>query len=158
MRVLMWFSIGFAAACAIGAYLISGVWLLILSAVCFLAAVAFGVLGSKQEKLKIPAVILIGCIAGFLWFWGFDHFYIQPLRQYDNQRVTADVVLTDYPVETAYGMSAPGKVSVDGKSYRTRVYFNERRALDPGDRLEGTFLFKLEKRRRENYEFNCCRR
>ena len=70
MRKLMLFAIGFAAACAVGMYLLSGAWLLLLGLFCLVGAVAAFTIQTKPAK--ITAVLLLGGVIGFSWLWGYD--------------------------------------------------------------------------------------
>ena len=63
MRKLMWFTIGFTAACAVSVYLLTGFWLLIIGLFCLVAGIAVWFL--KGEKGRITAVVLLGCVAAF---------------------------------------------------------------------------------------------
>ena len=67
----------------------------------------------------------------------YDAFYLSQLRQLDCQKVSAEVTVTDYSYETDYGISVDGRIKLDGKSYRIRVYTNGPVKLSPGDQLTG---------------------
>ena len=55
MRKLMWFTIGFTAACAAGVYLLSGAWYLLIGLFCLVGAFVGGV---KDKPGFIRKVIL----------------------------------------------------------------------------------------------------
>ena len=93
MRRLMWFAIGFAAACAVGGYLVSGSWLLLLALFCLGAVISLFFV--KGEYVRIARLAAIGCLAGFLWFWVFDLTYLAPAREYDAQTVDTSVTIVD---------------------------------------------------------------
>ena len=65
MRVLMLFAIGFAATCVLAAYLLTGPWLLLLALVCLASVIPLFLL--KKRPCRMAAVILLGCLVGFLW-------------------------------------------------------------------------------------------
>ena len=141
MRYLMWFSIGFAAACALGVYLISGIWIGILCVFAFVAGVAL--LFLKSKKGKISAIVLLGLAVGLIWLWGFDAFYLQAAKQFDGETVTASVIVSDYSYETAYGVAADGEMSLEEKRFNVRVYVTGEGGLSLGDEIVGDFRLRL---------------
>lgn len=137
MRWLMWFTIGFAAACGLGVYLVLGGWLLLLAVLC---AIAFGVLLSVHTTLaKRVATVVLGCVIGFLWLWCFDLLYLLPVRQMDGRAVELDIAVTEYSRPSEYGITAEGRVDINGKTYPVQFYVNEDISLAPGDRVTGGF-------------------
>ena len=133
MRKLMWFSIGFAAACVAGAYLLSGMWLLVLVLVCVAAvSTLFAVKGNK-----IAVVLLLGCAAGLFRFWIYDITYLNIARNNDGKTVYAEVEITDYSYETDYGVAADGRIELEGNTYKIRVYLSGFNPLSPGDLVQG---------------------
>ncbi len=140
MRKLMWFSIGFAAACAIGAYLLSGYWLLVPTLLCF---VLFWITLCVPAICKTPGrYILFGCIVGLLWSRGYDSVYLTSARNYHGRVELLSIEVTDYSVPTESGLMADGKVELNGKSYKIRFYINQDIRLSPGDRIEGGFRLR----------------
>ncbi len=138
MRKLMWFTIGFAAACALGAYCTVGIWLAVIFAI-----LCIPLLFLNKQLLRIFGVICLGLSIGIAWFWGYQNLYIQPASQYDGERVCATVTVTDYSYETDYGVAADGEITLDGKDFRLRVYLTGEQALSPGDALTGSFRLRL---------------
>jgi len=55
VRKLMWFAIGFTAACAAGVYLLSGAWYLLIGLFCLIGAFIGGV---KDKAAFVRSVIL----------------------------------------------------------------------------------------------------
>ena len=141
MRYLMWFTIGFSAACYLGIYLVSGIWLALLCGFVLVAGITLFFL--KSKKGRISAVIALGMAVGLFWQWGFDEFYLQTAKQYDGETVTASVAISDYSYETTYGIAADGKISLDGKQYSVRVYVTGAGELAPGDKILGDFRLRL---------------
>ncbi len=140
MRRLMWFAIGFTAACAVGVYLASGIWLLILGGAAlaaFSAKCFFHTSISRQT-----ACVLLGCVIGLVWLWGFDHFYLKPVRQMDGQMELLSIEVSDYSRESEFGITAEGKIKLDGKTYSIQFYINKEITLAPGDRVEGGFRLR----------------
>lgn len=140
MRKLMWFTIGFTAACFVGAYLASGIWLLLLGVFCLAAFIML--LCIQRQYGKKTACALLGFLVGLVWLWCFDWLYLLPIRQMDGQGMLLDIEVTDYSIATDYGITAEGKTTLDGKQYSIQFYINEDRALAPGDRVEGGFRIR----------------
>ena len=138
MRVLMWFTIGFAVACAAGAYLSLGVWLGILA-----VAVATGLFFLKQKNARIAAVIMLGMAVGVLWFWGHDFLYLQSAKQYDGESLASEVTVCSNSWDTNYGVAADGEIEIEGKRFATRVYLRDTVPLSIGDRITDEFRIRL---------------
>ena len=134
----MWFTIGFAAACALAVYLGIGIW---VGLVTVLAAAYLLLL--KKPVANIIAVILIGVTAGAFWTTAYHHFYLDIARNYDGKTVQATAVVSDFSYETDYGVAADAETSLDGKSFRLRLYYPKKTPLKPGDRIEGAFRFRM---------------
>ena len=140
MRRLMWFAIGFTAACATGIYLIFGTWMLILGGV---ALVAFSVMYFLHTSISRQiACVLLGCIVGLAWLWGYDFLYLKPVRQMDGQTELLSIEVSDCSRESEFGITAEGKIKLDGKAYSIQFYINEEITLAPGDRVEGGFRLR----------------
>ena len=134
----MWFTIGFAAACAAGIYFGVGLW---LAPVC--AALGIACLFFKRKFTGIAAAIFIGLAIGTIWTWGYDAIYLKEARLNDGKTVEAVATVTDYSYETNYGVAADGTVKLEGKSYRIRLYTESKEPLQPGDIIEGKIRFRL---------------
>lgn len=137
MRKLMLFTIGFTISCAIGVYLISGFWLLLLGAICLTTMVVL--LFAKDLISRKIACILLGCVIGLIWLWGFDRLYLSTPRNLDGQTAELQISVSDYSTTTDYGISAEGKVKLSGKTYQLRFYINDDISLSPGDTVTGEF-------------------
>ena len=94
MRKLMWFAVGFTAACGAGVYLLSDNWHLLIGLFCLLGSIALLLLRTKPAK--ITAIILLGCVAGFTWTWGYETLYLSPARSFDGETVFLTITATDY--------------------------------------------------------------
>lgn len=140
MRKLMWFAIGFTAACAAGVYLVTGLWLLLLGG--FALAALIGVLCIKSARSRIIACLLIGCIVGLAWLFAFDKLYLQSARQRDEQTTFLQIEVTDFSRPTEKGVTAVGRTELDGKTYQIQFYLNEPAPLSPGDRVDGGFVLR----------------
>ena len=137
MRKLMWFAVGFAAACALGVYLLSGIWLCLCAAFCLLPAIALCFV--KTRHAKITAAVLFGCCVAFVWVFGFDALYLSSARKLDGQTLTLTFEASDYSYDTDYGIAVDGTVLLDGNTYQMKAYLSQKEALTPGDRVAGTF-------------------
>lgn len=138
MRILMWFTIGFAAACALSIYLGMGAWICVLTVIA--AALLFVL---KKPAAKVAAVILVGITVGMLWTAGYNHLYLNIAREFDGKKAVATATVTDYSYDTDYGVAVDGKTQLKGKTFRVRLYYPKFQNLEPGDRVEGEFRFRL---------------
>ena len=78
MRKLMWFGIGFAAACAAGIFLFAGFWMVVASVFCVIGGIAFCFV--KTHSGKRIAWMLFGCAVSFVWVWCFHSFYLKDAK------------------------------------------------------------------------------
>lgn len=135
----MWFTVGFTAACALGAYFFTGIGLLLLG-LCFLFAAAVAL--CFGPKGRIAAALLFGCVIGFLWQWGYDGFYLLSARNRDDQICAVSITASDYGYSQQFGEVVDGRVILDGKTYQVRTYLHDHYDVAPGDRIEGEFRLR----------------
>ncbi len=140
MRRLMWFTIGFAGACAVGIYLVSGWWLLLLGVFSLAAAIALGFLRSNAARITFWT--LIGCTVGLVWLYVFDLNYLAPARSSDGADKSLQITVSDYSYETDFGVAADGETRLAGKTYQVRVYLPGEEPLRPGDTVSGQFSLR----------------
>lgn len=140
MRKLMWFAIGFTAACAAGVYALGGQWLL-LAAIFSLLGVTSWFL--KTDNSRRAALVMLGCTIGFCWVFGFDSFYLKDVQCLDGKVVDLSIEATDYCYETSYGVAGDGKITVNDKEYSLRYYLSQQYNIQPGDRIAGEFRLRL---------------
>ncbi len=140
MRKLMWASIGFAGACAVGAYFAWGMWLIMLALFCL--AGLLGILLLKSKARKPAAFLFLGFLVGILWMWGFDGLYLSTAREYHGETIQAAVEVTDYSRISQGRTVADGKIHLEGKPYRVRLYLYRDAPLSPGDVVEGEFSLR----------------
>lgn len=135
MRKLLWFAVGFAASCAVGAYLLFDHILILIASVCL----GLGIAGCFAENLhiRIIAAVLIGVAMGSLWVWGYHAFYLQTAKSFDGKTVETTVEISDYSYETEFGIAADGRIKLEGKTYKIRLY-TVGESLSPGDRVTGS--------------------
>ena len=141
MRILMWFVMGFAAACAVGIYITAGQFFLILAGIFLLASIPLFVLRSPLPR--IAALILLGFCVGAGWVYAFDAIYLQPAKAFDSQKVTGTLTVSDYSYETDYGVAADARIYIQGRRYKVRVYLVEGESLIPGDTVTGNFSLRM---------------
>ena len=143
MRKLMWFSLGFALFCGIAAYGMNCAWLLPLAVTAVLSAVA-AVISLRNNRVIYPILaVLIGAVAGLLWFGAYDLVYLGPVSVLDGQEVTLSFTASDYSYETNFGTGVDAVAVIEGKPYQIRAYINEEAELAPGDGVEGTFRLRM---------------
>lgn len=142
MRKLVWFSIGFAAASFAGAILYGG-WLLLGAAVTFVLAGSLFCLRRKYEKCVLPLCIALGCTIGLMWFGLYDYLFVLIPRVADGQILSVTIEASNYSYETDYGSAVEGVVQLNGQEYRVKAYLNGKEQVTPGDKVTGTFRFRL---------------
>lgn len=143
MRKLMWLTLGFGAACAVGSYLLFGNVLVVLAVAALICAGAVWLLGKRWEKLMPGVAVCIGLAAGLLYFWCFDGYYLSPARELDGVTTQASIEITDYSFPSQYGICADGNARWQGRTYRIRLYVNDIDILNPGDIVTGSFRFRI---------------
>lgn len=143
MRKLMWFVIGFGAACAFCAYTwtCSG---LILAAVVFALLFAASLILQKwADQLKIAAAVFLGVGVGLAWFQGYWDQYLSHASALDGKVADVTVYCTDYGYRTDYGTAVEGFLYLDGKPCRAKFYVNGEVEMEPGDVLSGCFELRV---------------
>ena len=143
MRKLMWFTLGFGAACALCAYfwLAEGLWIAALAMTVLFVGCAF--LSRRIRWVRCIAAVCLGCAAAFLWFQFYASFYLSPAAELDGKIADTTAFCTDYSYETDYGTAVEGMLRLNGKPYRAKFYVNGRVEMEPGDVLTGPFEFRV---------------
>ena len=142
MRKLMWFTIGFTAVCAFCAYCYLD-WLLWIFAGAMLIGLILAVLCTKRSELAAIALIFLGIAIGSAWFWGYDALYLSAARSADGKILPVTVEITDYGYATDYGTAADGKIILNGKTFKVRVYLNGEYQLSPSDQVYSYYSFRF---------------
>lgn len=142
MRKLMWFTMGYGLACALGTYLVRGRGVLIGAVVCLVLLLA-GFRFREQPVCKRAGVLLLGSVVGCLAFFGYEMIVLRPIAALDGQIVPLSVRVTDYSWDTDYGSAADGVVALGGREYKIRFYLNEKAELGPGDVVETEARLRL---------------
>jgi len=141
MRRLMWFTIGFAAACAVAIWLIPDEWILP-------AALTLGLLGvvlsfcNRHTAYRVGQIALFGCALGLIWFFSFQTHYLDAAAQLDGKTQAMSLTIADYSYETGYGIGVDAATVVNDRTYRIRVYLDKDISLDPGDVITGDFRLR----------------
>lgn len=141
MRRLMWFSVGFAAACILCVYLLPQSWLLCSGiAVCALSLLLLFLL--RDKKCKWTGILCLGLGIGLGWYLLYDCVYLATARALDGVTLPVTVEAKDYSFETNYGVAVDGSLAVEGKRYTVRLYVNQKTPLSPGDTISGNYRFR----------------
>lgn len=137
MRKLMWFTIGFSAACAMGVNFLQNRWFIPLIILSLLLVPAT----RKKGLLKVTA-ILLGCALGFICYLLFQRYYLVPAIAMDGTNLETTVTATGYSYDTTYGVGVDGEFEEKGRTYRVRLYVNDALEIRPGDTITGTFQMR----------------
>lgn len=145
MRKLMWFTLGFGAACAWGAYFANQYAAVLLIAALLIASFA-AFFSRVRKKLRTVVLLFVGIVVGIGWFWAFSEARLALPRYLDGEKVTASILAKDFSRKTDYGYAVDGEIELNGKGYAVCVYLNEREeelSVSPGDLISGEFRFKV---------------
>ena len=143
MRKLMWFTMGFGAACAFCTYAWMTEGLIPVAAVFAAAALVLLLCGKRKTKLKAAAIICLGIALGLGWFHIYSSFYLSHVSELDGTEADVTARCTDYSYETDYGAAVEGFLYLDGKPYRGKFYINNNVQMEPGDVLQGRFKLRV---------------
>ena len=143
MRILLWLTVGFGAACALGIYLLP-LWLLLLCAGGLLAAAGLlFVFTRKYPALHLVQLAFLGFFLAAVWYGVYDARILAPVKAQDGNTIETVICVTDYSYETDYGIAAEGQLRLDGRVYRVKFYLNGTdRHLQPGDTVTGSFRLR----------------
>ena len=113
MRKLVWFSLGFGAACCLCAYVITGSSRVILAAAVGFLTLFAAIAGRKFALFRRIAAVLLGFAMGMGWFILYDGFYLNAAGTMDGKTANAVIRVSVYSYETAYGIGVDGTVQLD---------------------------------------------
>ncbi len=142
MRKLMWFAIGFGAACAVGAYLYPNE-LHIFAAASLILSVLLTFASRRLPMIRFLVIVILAFSLGSGWYLMYDSFVLSPARQLDSRSAAMDITATDYSTVTDYGCRVSGRIKVQDREYAVLVSLNDVLACKPGDILHGTFSFRF---------------
>ncbi len=143
MRRLMWFTIGFAAACGVGTTLLWTVSLTPLAVYAVICGLICFAIRRKGVAVYAFSMLLLGIGCGISWLAAYKSLYLAPLEKIDGESFSASVTITGYSEKTDYGCSVDALAFFDGKPYTLRVYQKGSQQLTPGTVLEASFKFRL---------------
>lgn len=138
MRKLMWFSIGFGAACGLWIYVLPENWMIPLCVFCFGATL----LGIPVKMIRRVSLTGFGLAVGLIWCMIYQQMYLAPALAVDGSQTEISITASGFSWETGYGSAVDGTVELHGKNYQIRVYLNDAVVLSPGDRVSGTFRMR----------------
>ena len=138
MRKLMWFALGFGAACALGVYLLP-VSILLWVGVPLAALAVIGMFLPIKSGGKIAVFLCLGLSIGLIWFSIFDNQYLAPARALDGKTVELALEAKDFSFDSNYGVTVDGEAELDGKTYQVRAYLHQKEAVTPGTVIFGQF-------------------
>lgn len=133
MRRLMWFTLGFGAAIAGCAYLLTGLWAMGI-AVALLLLFSFLLLFRRKIRLEI-LLLLAGLVFGLFYNTAYDRLRLKPAREADGESLRLQITAADYSFDTGYGNAVDGRIRLQNKRYRIRLYYETDMAFRPGDEI-----------------------
>ncbi len=137
LRKLMWFTIGFGLACILCVWVLNTAWIIPAAVVGAISAFV-----CRKFRLRRPAVLLLGCCVGLVWYFGFAKLYLIPAQVMDGTTIETTVTATGYSYDTDYGVGVDGEFTLNGKKYKIRLYVNSTQEIMPGEQLSGTFKLR----------------
>ena len=143
MRRLMRFTIGYAAACALGVGLLWQKGLVPLTLYALFAGSLCVVMRRRDPIFRTPALFLLGMGIGFGWLSLYRAVYLSPLEALDGETFHLSVTATDFSEQTDYGYTVDAVAELEGKIYSLRVFQSEDQPLAPGMVLNGDFRLRL---------------
>lgn len=142
MRRLMWFTIGYTAACCLAVWMMPENWIPAVSFGAFMVSVGLFAL-KFNRKCRLAAFVLLGVAVGLCWFLSFQRLYLAGLSELDGAEQIVCIMASDYSKESNYGTEVDGRILTNDKSYRIRAYLEEGTSVEPGDTIEGIFRLRL---------------
>lgn len=140
VRRIVYLALGFAAACGLNLYADS--WTVRFVGVALTLIIS----GLAEKKPGAPwrlFVTMLGCILGFVWFWGYREQYLKPIVALDEEIRGCTIRASDYSRETDYGSSVDGTIQIEGKTYRITAYLKQAEDIIPGDTISGLFRLRI---------------
>ena len=131
VRKLLWFTVGFAVAAAVCAYLLSGLWALWIALA--LLPVFSGLLFLRRKIRPEVLVIMAGIIIGMFYNTAYDWLRLKPAREADGETIRVRITATDHSFDTGYGHAVDGKLRLKNRNYRIRLYYETDEDFQPGD-------------------------
>jgi len=142
MRILMWFTLGFGAACALCAYILPSDLFLYGCAAGILCVAACLPLLRKISAARIYLAVFLGITVAVAWNLVLHHNYLKGAIALDGNVRESVITVSEYPVATDFGCRVEGTVSCTDRTYSVQAYLDEDVVLTPGDQITGTFYFR----------------
>lgn len=143
MRKLMWFAVGFGAACGICSGFLWNHFFIYLAVFFLLSGCGLTIFRRKWAKTSIPILLSFGLGIGMFWFSIFNSWYIQPLNTYDGETISLQITSDSYCRRNRFSDSFSGTTLINGRTYKVIVYLNEKIDIYPGDVIEADFRVRL---------------
>lgn len=133
MRKLFTLSAAFATACLLSLYLPQTLPLWLGASALFLF---LGLLRWARSQVRL-LLLSFGLCFGFLWFFLYQTVVYLPSQHLVNQTIRFEAVVTQFPVQTEYGISVSVRGGEpNGRSFPMRLYLDSQwDTLRPGDRI-----------------------
>ncbi len=141
MRKLMWFTLGFAAGCALCAYLLPVGWLVPALA----AGVAMtGLCFSLPDRFRRAAVCAcLGLAVSIGWSMLHRQLFPIPTVPAEGEKAEISAEVCGLPEQKSYGVRVDARVLIDGRKVPASLLLVNCDAEPlPGDRIEGEFTLK----------------
>ena len=141
MRKLMWFTIGFTAACGLFVYVLPAEWILAGSIAALTGAALAGICGGLRNVFQRVVLMLLGCALGIAWYGVYFSQYLAVPAEMEGKTSLVTIRTTDFSEETNYGIAVDGRMELEGRKYRIRIWLDRKEPLGPGEFIAGTFRF-----------------
>lgn len=143
MRKLLWFSMGFAAACGVCANFLWNSKQILLFSVFLIFAIGILLFAKKSRFLKVISAVSLGISLGFGWFSLYNSMHLQPIESLDRTTVPLSITATDYAKQATYSYSVSGITELNGKTYMLILYLKGEPDIRPGDILTSEYRLRV---------------
>lgn len=132
----MWFTVGFAAACAVTAYITVSPWLLAAAVgiLCICALLRATVPACKARGLIL--CIAMGVAVGLLWCRFYDYNNLRVARELDGERFETRLTAVDYSCQSRTSNTVECVWEHEDSEHRVLVYLPQALQVAPGDVLK----------------------
>lgn len=149
MRKLLFFTLGFAIASVLWAYILPETVQIYVAVIA--AAFFVGLLLLKNRYSIITAIVMLGVFVGMLYCRGYSDKILSVAKLYDDETVYSYIEATDYSQNTNNAKMVDGKIALNGETYKVRLYFASSWQIEPGDVLEGEVEFRYTVDEKQQY-------
>lgn len=143
MRKLLWFSMGFAAACGVCANFLWNSKQILLFSVFLIFAIGILLFAKNHRILKIVSAVSLGVSLGFAWFFLYNSMYLRHIEPLDRTTVPLSITASDYSKQSTYSYSVSGTTVIDGKRYPVILYLKGEPEIRPGDILNSEYRLRV---------------